>query len=185
MPACDKTSVGGFALIVAFVAGCSAAGPSDAAIEAPSDTANEAPMDAATEAPSDIVAEAPTDTATEAPQDNAVACPTLESYCATNHCVTSWSDADQPSAWCTTGAGASFFWGYANVYIQADCGGFDVVLLAGTDTGTFNLYDRGTGKLIGVGSEGLGWFCLAGTIPTTPLSFACLDGGVSASVCGP
>jgi hypothetical protein len=99
--------------------------------------------------------------------------------------VSDWSEAQKPSTWCTTDAGAPFYWGYADVLIQADCDGFDVVFLSATDTGIFYLYDRGAGTLVGVGADGQGgWRCLAGKIPATPLSFACIDGGLSARVCG-
>jgi hypothetical protein len=115
-------------------------------------------------------------------RDAGSACPSLDSYCATNHCVSDWSEARKPSTWCTADAGATY---QRPVSIQADCSGFNVVVLSGTDTSMFYLYDPGTGVLVGVGANGFGPSrCLGGTLPTTPISFACLEGGVSESVCG-
>jgi len=120
-----------------------------------------------------------------APRDAGTACPSLDAYCATNHCVSDWSEAQKASSWCTTDAGAPYEFGYAGVAIQTDCSGFNVVVLSGTDTSMFYLYDPGTGKLVGVGSNGFQpQRCLAGTLPSPPISFVCIEGGVSANVCG-
>jgi hypothetical protein len=140
----------------AFASGCGGATPRDAASDAPGETPSDAPM----------------------------ACLPIATYCATNHCVSDWSDAAKPSSWCTTDAGAPYELGYADVLIEPDCSGFNVVVLSATDTSIFYFYDVATGKLAGVGRNGL-QSCLAGTLPAASLSFACIDGGISENnVCG-
>jgi hypothetical protein len=168
----------GLLLGLASMAACGATKPSDAAAQAPNDAAAEAPSDAAVEALADA--------AGDMSSDAAPACPSIESYCAKNHCVSDWSDAENPSTWCTTDAGTpSDIARYGNVYIHMDCGGFDLVVLGGVDTATFYLYDLGTGNLVAVGANNLGGQrCLAGTLPP-PFSFACGDGGIPTNACGP
>jgi len=109
-------------------------------------------------------------------------CPSLQTYCANHVCTGDWSSAQKPTTWCTTDAGAPYYWGFADVYVHPACNGFNIVVLSATDTGIFYLYDIQTGQLVGIGDSGL-WGCVAGTIPSSPFSFVCGD-GPEPPVCG-
>ena len=62
------------------------------------------------------------------------------------------------------------------------CGGFNIVLVTGLDSGIIYIYDATTGQLTGIGQQGSG-ACIAGAIPASANSLEC-DAQQSTLVCG-
>jgi hypothetical protein len=142
---------------------------------------------------SDASSDSPTDSAIDG--GDAAVCPSIQQACPADggsdasaancalryRCVLTWSDAQQPSAWCPHCAGYEF------TSILPDCDGFNLVVTSGTDTAVVYYYDKQSGQLTGIEFQGdyittPNDLCVAGHVSGVT-TIGCADSPYAAVVC--